>query len=299
MKLFMLKLLIRLLSYLPLSVIRSLGSVVGIIGLKVSKRAGIRMKANLLATGICTAENVDKFALDAAKEWGKTIVETIAIAWQSGATRCTKMAFQGANFDQMLAATKFGPVVFLTPHIGNFEIGVKATAAIVTDRTFNILYKPSKDPVFNAIMLDGRTEENIKPVPTTRHGVAHLLRVLKNGGVVGILPDNVASGGDGVWVDFFGKKVFATTLAAKLMLFPNVTTFFVSSMRVKDGFIIDYLPYVPKTTDVTEIVRDLYKMLESVVLKAPTQYYWSYDRFRTPDHAPAIEKDNLGKDAGK
>ncbi len=117
--------------------------------------------------------------------------------------------------------------------------------------------------------------------------------LVKNGGVIGILPDNVASGGDGVWVDFLGKKVFATTLAAKLILFPGVTTFFVSSMRIQDGFLIDYRPYVPKTTDVSEIVQDLYKILETVVLKAPTQYYWSYDRFRSPAHAPVAEESKI------
>jgi KDO2-lipid IV(A) lauroyltransferase len=288
MKLFILKLIFRLLSYLPLSVLRVCGGTIGIIAVKFSKRSGKRLRANLLATGICTEENVDKIARDAAKEWGKTIIESVTIAWQRPASKCMELALQRSNFEQVLAAIKRGPVIFLTPHIGNFEIGIKATSAIETDSVFNILYKPSKDPVFNAIMLGGRTEKNINPVPTTRHGVAHLLRALKSGGIVGILPDNVASGGDGVWVDFFGKKVYATTLAAKLILLPGTTTFFTSTLRVKEGFVIDYMPYVPQTTEVTQVVQDLYKMLEGMILKTPTQYYWSYDRFRAPAHAPVI-----------
>ena len=287
-KLLIIKLIFRLLSYLPLSVLRGLGGVIGIISVKFSKRSGKRLKANLLATGICTEENVDKVAQDAAREWGKTIIESVTIAWQRPATKCMELALQRSNFEQVLAAIKHGPVLFLTPHIGNFEIGIKATSAIVTDSVFNILYKPSKDPVFNAIMLGGRTEANINPVPTTRHGVVQLLRALKSGGIAGILPDNVASGGDGVWVDFFGKKVYATTLTAKFILFPSVTTFFTSTLRVKEGFVIDYIPYVPQTTEVALIVQDLYKMLEVMVLETPTQYYWSYDRFRVPAHAPVI-----------
>jgi KDO2-lipid IV(A) lauroyltransferase len=287
MKLFLLKLIFRLLSYLPLPVLRGMGSIVGIASLKLSKRAGKRVRANLLATSIATENNVDSFALSAAKEWGKTIVETLTIAWQGKAVKCTRIAAQGLNFDKVLAACKSGrPVIFLTPHIGNFEIGVKATSAIITDKTFNILYKPTKDPAFNAIMLDGRTETNINPVPTTRHGVAQLLRALKAGEIVGILPDNVASGGDGVWVNFFGKKVFATTLAAKFILYPGTTTFFACTKRVREGFVIDYYPYTPKTDEVSVVVQDLYTMLESMVLEVPAQYYWSYDRFRTPAHAP-------------
>jgi Kdo2-lipid IVA lauroyltransferase/acyltransferase len=286
MREFFLRITFRLLSYLPLSFLRGIGSVIGVVALKFSKRSGKRLRANLLATGMCKPDNVDRFAYATARELGKTLIEIIAIDWQKSPKECQKLVAQRANFEQMLAAASFGPVVFLTPHVGNFEIGVKATSEIIKNRIFNVLYKPSKDPVFDAIMLDGRTEENIKPVPITRHGVGHLLRALKNGGLVGLLPDNVASSGDGVWVDFFGKKVFATTLAAKFVLFPKVTTFFVYSIRVKDGFVIDYLPYVPNTTDVAVVVQDLYKMLESIVLKAPTQFYWSYDRFRRPAHAP-------------
>ncbi|MCC2625830.1 MAG: hypothetical protein K0R14_1703 [Burkholderiales bacterium] len=289
MKLLFIRLILRLLSYLPLPILQGLGSMMGITSLKLSKRAGKRVRANLLATGICTEENVDSFALNAAKEWGKTIVETLTIAWQGKAAKCTKIAKQGLNFDKVLAAcTGANPVIFLTPHIGNFEIGVKATSAIITHKTFNILYKPTKNPIFNAIMLGGRTETNINPVPTTRHGVVQLLRALKAGEIVGILPDNVASGGDGVWVNFFGKKVFATTLAAKFTLYPGTTTFFAYAKRVKDGFIVDYHPYTPKTSDVAVVVQDLYTMLESIILEVPEQYYWSYDRFRKPAHAPAL-----------
>lgn len=287
MKLFLLLTLFKLISFLPLSMLRALGGMVGIIALKLSKRAGKRLRANLLVTGVCTKENIDKFVHATAKELGKTLLETVAIAWQKPANLIAQLVTQGANFDQVVAAAKTGAVVLITPHIGNFEIGIKATAAIIQDKPFSILYKPSKDSVFNAIMLKGRTADNINPVPTTRRGIVSLLRTLKSGGILGILPDSVASSGDGVWVDFFGQRVFATTLAAKLTLLPGVSTFFVSALRVKDGFVIDYLPYAPATEDVALIVQDIYRMLETVVLSAPTQYYWSYDRFRTPSHALA------------
>jgi KDO2-lipid IV(A) lauroyltransferase len=296
MKLFLLKTIFKLVSYLPLSFLRGLGAAVGVVGFKVSKRAQKRIAANLLATGMCSVDEVDSFSKDVAKELGKTLIETVTVVWQIPHSKYIKLVLQGQNFDMALRALQEGPVVFLTPHIGNFEIGVKATSAIVKDKDFNILYKPSKDKTFNAIMLDGRTEKNIKPVPTTHHGVAHMLRALKTGGVIGILPDNVASGGDGVWVDFFGKKVFATTLAAKFILYPKVQTFFVTSLRTKNGFVIDYLPYVATTTSVEQVVIDLYKMLETMVLKSPRQYYWNYDRFRSPDHAPLLKQKSTAKD---
>jgi KDO2-lipid IV(A) lauroyltransferase len=288
MKLFILQIVLKLLSFLPLSCLRAIGSYVGVIAIKLSKRSSKRLRANLLITGMCTEEQVGQFATDTAKELGKTLVESAAIAWQKSTLDCAKLVKHGDNFEKVKAAVAAGPTIFLTPHIGNFEISLQAVAAQMPDKYFNILYKPEKDHVLNTIMKNGRSAPNINPVPTTRIGVAKLLRALKQGEAVGILPDNVASGGDGVWVNFFGKKVFATTLAAKMLLFEGATTFLVFSKRVEEGFTVEYMPYAPRSRDISVIVQEIYTIIEGMVLKAPTQYYWSYDRFRVPSHAPAI-----------
>ena len=277
------------LSYLPLTWLQYLGGCVGILAMKLSKRAGNRIKTNLLATGMCNESDVDSMARDVAAEFGKTLFESACIAWQHSKEKITKLVLEAKNFDLVMqAASSNRPVVFLTPHIGNFEIAVKHFVTTNTKK-LTILYKPDKNKVFNQIMLEGRRESNLNPVPTNRHGVASLMKALKANESIGILPDSVASGGDGVWVDFFGKKVFATTLAAKMVNYPDAVVFVVASYRVKGGFIADYQPYTPKSTDIKEIVQDLYKKFEKMILLAPTQYYWSYDRFRVPKHSPEIK----------
>jgi KDO2-lipid IV(A) lauroyltransferase len=112
-----------------------------------------------------------------------------------------------------------------------------------------------------------------------------LAKNIRAGGVIGILPDSIASSGDGVWIEFFGKKMFAPTLAAKMVLTPDVATFIVSIKRIRGGFSVDYVPFKPVDDDITNVVRDIYKVIEDAILEAPEQYYWSYDRFRVPDHA--------------
>ena len=279
--------LIRLMAYLPLSVLRGLGAVIGLVAIRLSKRSGKRLKANLIATGMCSAEEADELARQTAMELGKTLVETTCIAWHRSMAHNAKLIVKTHNYELMEQVLLSGkPVVFLTPHISNFEIALKFTASKI-NRVFTILYKPSKDKWFNNLMIQGRTEENIKPVPTNRQGVLTLAKDLRNGGVIGVLPDSVASSGDGVWVKFFGKDVFATTLAAKMVLAPGVSSFIVATTRVRGGFALDYIPFTPASTDLTAVVQDIYHVIEKAVAQAPAQYYWSYDRFRTPDHAPA------------
>lgn len=281
--------ILKLFSLLPMSILRKIGALVGIAALKLSNRAANRLKSNLITTGMCVEKDVEEMAKLTAIELGKTITETVCIAWQRSRAYNASFFKRAINFAVVEAAcAQDKPIVFLTPHIGNFEMAVKYTANRIK-RDFTILYKPEKDQWFNEMMLNGRSEDNIIPVPTNRQGVLTLVKSLKDNGIIGILPDNVASTGDGVWVNFFGKPVFATTLAAKLMTYNGATTFLVASYRIKDGFEIEYIPFKAISEDVQVIMREMYYEFEKMILKAPAQYFWSYNRFRVPKHA-SLEK---------
>ena len=275
-----------ILSKLPLSFLHALGSFVGILSDKFSKRASVRLRNNLIRTKMCTIENSDNLARLCAKELGKTIVETACISWQWSRDKVSQLIKDAEGLDVVRSELSNGKsIVFLTPHIGNFEIALKYTATQLENHQFTVLYKPSKDNFLDNMMKNGRSEANITPVPTNRHGVMALIKAIRRCEIVGILPDNVASSGDGVWVKFFGVPVYAMTLAAKMTLMENSSTFLVSSTRYKDGFSIRYIPWVPKSTDLVLVIQDMYDQFEKMVLAAPSQYYWSYDRFRTPAHA--------------
>jgi lauroyl/myristoyl acyltransferase len=47
-------------------------------------------------------------------------------------------------------------------------------------------------------------------------GVRSLLKALKRGEAVGMLPDQAPKTGEGRWLDFFGKPAYTMTLAARL-----------------------------------------------------------------------------------
>lgn len=285
MKKFILRSLLLLLSKLPLSTIRALGAVIGLIALKLSKKSAKRLPHNLLITGLATPETVKELTKATAQALGMTLVEAALIAWSHDRKRIEQLSRVDESFHQVKRLIEAGQnVVFLTPHIGNFEVAVKYFAYNLP-MNIQILYKPSKDPVVDQIMLNGRTEPNITPVPTNRKGVLSLMKHLKLGGCIGILPDNVASGGDGEWVKFFGQDVYATSLAAKICQMPNTHVVIVQNLRIPTGFSSKCIPFKPMSDDTHGIMQELYSEIESLVREAPEQYYWSYDRFRHPDNA--------------
>ncbi len=290
MKYYFIKGLLVIFSFLPLTFIRILGDLIGKIIYKYSIKGKKRTIANLLVTGIATKDNVDEMALNVAKNLGQTLLETFLIAWNRNKKYNYKLIQQFNNIEQVVQSVNSDrAIIFLTPHIANFEIIVKATAFMLSNKKFTIIVKPSKNKTFNKLMFDGRMEDNINPVPTNKSGVISLLKALRNKEFIGVLPDSVASQGDGVWVNFFGQKVFATTLSAKMIQYQLADIYIVNNTRVKNGFIVDFIKYESKLlNNTTDIVQEIYQILEQIITANPEQYFWSYDRFRSPDHAPKI-----------
>ena len=274
------------LSFFPLFFIRKIGASLLILFMTFSIKTKKRLKKNLLITGIANNSNIGFYASDSIKQWGMTLAETMTICWFRSSEYISSLVKKTSNIDILLKELELdNPILLITPHIGNFEIALKYLAHKIPTKTFTVLYKPMKEHLINQIMLDGRTRFNINPVPTTIKGVLSLVKSLNNNNIVGILPDSVSNTKDGIWVNFLKNKVFATTLVAKLSLTDNVKTYFVGCYRIKDGFDIQLIPFTPISDNYTSVVQEIYTYIEEIVLKAPEQYYWSYDRFKIPSYA--------------
>lgn len=286
MKKILIEIIIQLLSMLPLCVIRGIGCLVGDISLKFSKRSAARLRKNLLITGLANPSNIDEMVRKTAHAQGMTLVEALLIAWRKDRKYIESLCnVDQDSFNLVNDALARGErILFFTPHIGNFELALKYYLYnLPLDIKF--LYKPSKNPIINQIMLDGRKESNASPEPTNSKGVRTLMKHFQDGGDIGILPDNVAAGGSGDWLKFFGQDVYATTLAAKIYQQYKPMTIIMQSIRTKKGFDMKFIQFKPTSVDTHTLMQELYNILEKMVLEAPEQYYWSYDRFRNVDNA--------------
>jgi KDO2-lipid IV(A) lauroyltransferase len=72
-------------------------------------------------------------------------------------------------------------------------------------------------------------------VPTTLAGVRQMIKALRRGEAVGLLPDQVPPEGLGVWSPVFGKPAYTMTLAARLALQTGATVLLVRCERLSDG----------------------------------------------------------------
>jgi KDO2-lipid IV(A) lauroyltransferase len=189
------------------------------------------------------------------------------------------------NWDLVEAAISEGHgLVMLTPHLGGFEIIPRVLAQHFPA---TILYRPSRQAWLNEVVEEGRAYPNMHFVPTNLHGVRQMTRALTRGEAIGILPDQVPSGGEGVWVPFFGRPAYTTPLPARLANRNNTPVVMFTAKRkdLGQGWLMQATRLSPLSEDASLGAAELNVAIENAVLVAPEQFIWSYNRYKHPTGA--------------
>jgi KDO2-lipid IV(A) lauroyltransferase len=115
-----------------------------------------------------------------------------------------------------------------------------------------------------------------------------ILRVLKDGEIIGILADQDIEALDGVFVKFFGEDAFTPVAPVKLAMVsgaPLVPAFIIRGEDLKHRVVICDPIYVPKEDNSPEAVLRYTQawtdVLERFVRQYPDQWVWIHKRWKT------------------
>lgn len=183
-------------------------------------------------------------------------------------------------------------VIFLTPHLGSFEVTARAYAQKFSGvQPMTVLYRPPRQGWLRRLVDQSRSRPGLLTAPTTLGGVRQVARALKSGQSVGLLPDQVPPQDQGVWVPFFGRDAYTMTLAARLARQTGAVVLMAWGERLSWGR--GYRVHVQSLEsawpdDVKAAVTLMNRALERLILRAPRQYLWGYARYKQPrqDAAP-------------
>ena len=276
----MLVTLFRFLSVFPLPVLHGIGSLLGWLVYLSSPSYRRRIRQNIALAGF------SGHTRQAISEAGKSIVE-LAFVWCAPQEKVLKKA-QIENWSVVQAALDEGNgLVFLTPHLGCFEI---IAQAIANKTTLTVLYRPPNKKALQPLIENARARTNLLLAPANLGGVRRLLKALKKGEAVGLLPDQVPQHGDGAWANFFGKPAYTMTLSAKLhtMTGAPVMLSYAERLPFGRGFLIRFVPFTGKLQGSPEQqAQQINLAMEDLIAHCPAQYFWSYNRYKKPDHVDA------------
>ena len=269
--------LFRLFSYLPLWFLHASGWVLGWLAYGLSPQYRQRFAENAALAGYGVTQ-----VRGAIGQAGRMVAELPRL-WM-GAPMHYKWD-NDAAVDRAYAAGQ--GIVFLTPHMGCFEISAQSAAERYSGRygPMTVLYRPARQPWLANVMASARKRPGLETAPTNLAGVRQMIRALRNGRAVGLLPDQVPPDGMGQWAPVFGRKAYTMTLAARLVQQTGATVLVAWAERLSwgRGFCIHVreLPE-PLSSELDRAVAQINQAMEQLIRECPQQYLWGYARYKQP-----------------
>lgn len=275
-------LLFRLMSRLGLRNAQRLGRVLGGLAWRLGGRSVDTTRKNLRACypGLSEAE-IETLGRKSLQETGATALE-IPLMWEWPVEQCLGLIreIEGEALLERYQAGDRG-LLLLAPHLGNWEL----TGLFFASRyQMAALYSPPNQPGFEAYMKRVRSRSGSELVATDRRGIARLFSILREGGVVGILPDQTPRQEGGEFAPFFGIPTITMTLASKLIQKTGATPLVTYAQRLPKGegfrIVIRETGAGMDSPDLTTSLTALNHAVEQCINDAPEQYQWEYKRFR-------------------
>jgi Kdo2-lipid IVA lauroyltransferase/acyltransferase len=270
------RLLFRMIAALPLRTVQALGAALARVAFALSARERQRLELNMR----CAGYDDPQLRSAAIAEAGKTLLE-MPWLWTRPQDEVVGLV-QGVEGEALVdeARARGKGIIYLTPHLGSFEV---AAQYATTRAPITAMYRPPRQGGLEPLIRAGRARGDVRLATADMKGVFTLLRALRNGESVGILPDQVPSQGQGEWTAFFGRPAYTMTLTHRLQNSTGAVVVLVFCERLPrgKGYRIHLEP-LPDPERGESPTRQLNRGLERLIRKCPAQYLWSYNRYKVP-----------------
>ncbi len=265
---------------LPLRALHAVGGLLGRLMYALDRKYAGRLYENL--THEYRGQPAAEFrrVLHAnVREMGKSLCE-LPFVWRRPLEAVLGKVQSCHGLEHLEAARQRGQgIIFLTPHLGCFEI---VSLYLAARMPITVMYRPPKLAWLDGVMRAGRLRGQTALARTDVSGVRAMFKALKRGEAIGLLPDQVPGNGEGEWADFFGRPAYTMTLVGRLAESRGATVLMSYGERLPRGagYVIHFTPMAFAAGQ--PVARQLNAVLESVIRERPEQYLWSYNRYKIP-----------------
>jgi Kdo2-lipid IVA lauroyltransferase/acyltransferase len=280
------------LSRRPLRLLHAAGAAMGWAAYLLSPSYRHRLRANAALAGVAPALRRASVA-----EAGKLLMELPRL-WLRPPGQPINDPVVWDRPELIDAALDAGRgLILLTPHMGSFEVAAQAYAERFGARQpITVLYRPARQAWLRELEATARARPALATAPATLAGVRQLMRALRQGQTLGMLPDQVPPEGMGVWVPFFGQPAYTMTLAARLAQQSGCAVLLIWAERQPrgGGYKVCLRPLaqaLPARGDEAEAAwmataaAAINRSMEVVIAHKPDQYLWGYHRYKQPRRA--------------
>ena len=216
--------------------------------------------------------------------------------------RLTRLLARGGRIESVMdfgqARRQFSiapPWLGLSAHLGNWEVGAVAVAQLAG--TAHAVGRIARNPLLERWILANRSRGGLTIHPR-RGGIRGLAKALE-AGHVGLMVVDQNQRLRGVFAPFFGEIASCERGAVSLALRRGYPILVAVALRRGRGFRFDFVATEPfvlerpgdKQKDLYAGVVRVNQVIEGLVRRAPEQYLWIHDRYRTQPRAGSAAAD--------
>lgn len=285
-----LKIIFWLLARLPNTLSQRLGSGIGWLLYVVDNREKRNAQTNIsLCYPTLSELEQQQLVKQTLTENAKTLFEIPRI-FDQGGEYAIGLVRSVEGIERYQAAIDSGKgVILLAPHLGNWELTVHYLNQF---SPITAMFAPPKQAFLNEIMRQSRQSSGATLVPADPRGVRAQLKHLKQGGVIGILPDQQPKHNHAaIFAPFMGYPAYTMLLVNSLVKRTQATVLmtFAERLPVGKGYRLHVLEAPDNLDHVDELIAAtaLNQGVANCIALAPAQYQWTYKRFK---HPPAGKK---------
>ncbi len=181
-------------------------------------------------------------------------------------------------------------VILIAPHLGNWEV---LNLYLSNQYKFTAMYKPPKQKQLDNLIKRMRARLGTEMAPANVQGVRKVMKALKRGEMVGILPDQEPEIEGGIFADFFNIPALTMKLLPQLasQTGAKVVCGYAERLPNAQGFHIHFVEAEKEinSKDINVATQAMNRSVEECVNALPEQYQWEYKRFNTrPEGAKKI-----------
>lgn len=185
--------------------------------------------------------------------------------------------------------------IIITSHFGNWEY--ISAFLVLNGYKGSVVAREIYYSLYNKLLVDMRNSVGVKTL--YRNGsVRGLIKVLRNNGLLGILPDQDTDKVEGVFVNFFGRPAYTPTGPVSLALATgaNLIPCFIRRegrrhhIYVEEPMALTVLDNKAETIKIN--TERMSAVAESYIRKYPEQWVWMHNRWKTKDEKSNIKNTN-------
>jgi len=194
--------------------------------------------------------------------------------------------------DDIVNRRKQGLIV-ITAHLGNWEL--IASTFVRLGYKGLVLGKKIYYSGYNKIIVDLRESQGVYTFYRSSPP-KEILRRLKAGEVLGVLPDQDIDDVEGIFIDFFGKPAYTPIGPAKMSLAAKVPIMLAFMVRQGKRYnlifddIIEPVIYEneDKRSAIERITRTWSNIVERYIRMYPDQWVWMHNRWKTKNNKVGV-----------